>query len=94
MSSHSSSDILGALLRIILKAYNQIIEGLVCQGATAKVLGKRESFLNLVVARVMGRGLTLYNRVSGPPLSHSWAAQAVLLVFDNGCHRGYNRHIS
>ena len=44
MGSHSRADILGALLRIILKAYNQIIEGLVCQRATAKALGKMGVF--------------------------------------------------
>lgn len=40
VSSHRSSDILGALLRIILKAYNQIIERLARQRAAAKALGK------------------------------------------------------
>lgn len=80
VSSYSSSDILGALLRIILKAHNQIIEGLVCQGVTAKGLGKWESFLNLVVAWVMGRRLTPYDRTSVPPLSQAWAAPTVLLA--------------
>lgn len=51
VSSHRSSDILGALQRIILKTYNKIIEGLVCPSSAAKALGMWESFLHLILAK-------------------------------------------
>lgn len=89
-SSHRSSDILGALQRIILKMYNKVIEGPVCQSAATEALGTWEPFLKpLWWPRVVEGHLSSCEQGYLCPVhATGWAAQSCLHFLSDCCHQG------